>query len=240
MTALTLAAGGLAVARPIEKWRSGAGVGAGILVPIIATIVVDTRRDPTSHNLLPFEILIGLVVGMPPALLGALLGGLTRRVSFRRSLVGGTIAALGLAVAAVHAPVVLARTVAAESDAVAKIRLLMAAHDRLGSANPTTGFSCDLNALGERFDAPVRRLRSGSRPVAGEYGAGTYAPAGDYDFSLQCGNEPKPIRSYLLMAAPRQEGLGRWVYCAEAEGRLLKAKRHRNNFCRKEGLPVAD
>lgn len=161
MIALALAAGGLAVVRPTDKWLSGVGVGVGILVPMIATIAVDYRRDPTSHNLLPFEILIGLAVGMPPALLGALLGGLTRRVSFRRSLVGGTVAALGLAVAVVHAPVILARTIASESDALAKIKLLMAAQDRVRSANPTRGFSCDLNALGERFDAPCVGLRRG-------------------------------------------------------------------------------
>jgi MFS family permease len=238
--ALALASGGLAIVRPTDKWVSGAGVGVGILVPMIATIVLDYRRDPTSHNLLPLEILIGLALGMPPALFGALLGGLTARVRFRRALVGGTIAALGLAVAAVHAPVILARTVASESDALAKVKSLIAAEDRFRSANPTRGFSCDLNELGERLDSPPRRLVSGSRRVAGEYGAGTYAPAGDYDFSLQCGNELKPMTSYLLMAAPRQRGFGRRIFCAEAAGRLLEAKRHRNNFCRKEGLPVPD
>jgi hypothetical protein len=232
--ALALASVGLAVVRPADKWLSGAGVGAGILGPMIATIVLDYRRDPTSHNLLPLEILIGLALGTPPALVGALLGGLTARVSFRRSLVGGTIAALGLAGAAVHAPVILARTVASESAAIAKIKSLMAAQDRFRSANPTQGFSCDLDELGERLDAPARRLDRRSRQ------AGTYAPAGDYDFAVQCGTAFKPMTSYQLMAAPKTEGLGRWVYCAEADGRLLYAKRHRNNFCRKEGLPVLD
>jgi hypothetical protein len=234
MIALALASVGLAVVRPADKWRSGAGVGAGILVPMIATIVVDYQRDPTSHNLFPLEILIGLAVGMPPAMLGALLGGLTSRVSFGRSLVGGTIAALGLAVAAAHAPVILARTVASESNASAKIRSLMAAQDRFRSSNPIRGFSCDLDELGERLDAPARPIDRRARRV------GTYAPAGDYEFSLQCGGGINPVTTYVLMAKPGQQGLGRWIYCAEADGRLLVAKRHRSNFCFKEGVPVPD
>jgi hypothetical protein len=238
MIALALASLGLAIVRPTERWRSALGIGAGILVPMITTIVRDVRRDPTSHNLLPFEILIGLALGMPPALLGALVGRLATRVSVPRLLVGGTIAALGLAVAAVHAPVIRARTVASELNALAKIRSLMTAQDRFRSANPTRGFSCDFNELGERLDAPARRIRTGSRRVAGEYGAGTYAPAGDYVFSVQCADDVRPMTSYLLTAAPSQSGLGRWVYCAEADGRLLMTKRHRNNFCRKEGRPV--
>jgi hypothetical protein len=238
MIALALASGGLAIARPTDKWRSGVGVGAGVLVPMITDIVLDIRRDPTSHNLLPFELLIGLALSMPPALLGALLGGLSKRLGSSRSLVGGTMTALGLAVAAGHAPLVLARTVASESAALAKMRLLLAAQDRFRSGNPIRGFSCDFNELGEPLDAPARRIAARSRRVPGAYGGGTYAPMGDYNFSVQCGYELRPVTSYLLMAAPRQGGLGRWVYCAEADGRLLAAKRHRNNFCRKEGRPA--
>jgi hypothetical protein len=237
---LALAAAGLAIVRPRDKWQTGAGVGAGILVPMIATIVVDYQRDPTSHNLLPLELAIGLALGMPPALLGALLGGLTARVRFIGWPVGGVIAAVGLMVAAVHAPIVLARTVASESDAVARIRSLVAAQDRFRSASPALGFSCDLNKLGEGYAGPVRRLAPARRQVEGPYDSGTVAPAGHYDFALQCGRERRPMIAYLLMAAPRQGAVGRWIYCAEADGRILRARRHRNNFCLKEGVPVVD
>lgn len=111
--ALALASCGLAIVRPTQRWLSAAGVGAGILVPVIATIVLDIRRDPTSHNLFPLEIIIGLAFGMPPALLGALCGGFTRHITVSRSLVGGTIAALGFAVAAVDAQLRSQRTVRA-------------------------------------------------------------------------------------------------------------------------------
>ena len=239
MIALALTSCGLAVVRPADKWLSGAGVGAGIVVPIIVTILLDYQRDPTSHNLAPFEILFGLAVGMPPAMLGALLGGLAGRISFRRPVIGATIAALGLAVAAAHAPAMLARTVASESGALAKIKSLMAAQDRFRSANPTQGFSCDLNELGERFDA-VARPSAPSRPVAGVYDTGMYAPAGDYDFSVYCVNELEPRTSFALFAMSRQKGLGRWVYCVEADGRLRMTDRHRYNSCFNEGLPVPD
>jgi hypothetical protein len=239
MIALALAAAGLAVARPADRWLSGAGVGAGIVVPIIVTIVLDFRRDPTSHNLAPFEILIGLAVGMPPALVGALVGGLMNRVGLRRPLVGGTIAALGLAAAALHAQVMLARTVASESGALARIRALRDAQTRFRTANPARGFSCDLNDLGESFDAAARRYPP-SIPVAGVYRVGMYAPAGDYDFWLYCTNEVTPATAFALFAMARQNGLGRWVYCAEADGRLREIGRRRYNFCFTDGQPVPD
>ena len=240
MIALALAAGGLGIACPADKWLSGVSVGAGILVPIVATIVLDYQRDPTSHNLAPFEILLGLVVGMPPALIGALLGGLTRRVNFRRSLIGGTIAALGLTVAAGHASAMLARTAASESDAKARIKSLIAAQNRYRSANPTRGFACDLNQLGVSFDAPAQR-HAPPRQVAGEYGAVTQALKGDYAFRMNCGNEPTPKRSFALFAIPKErEGPGRWVYCAEADGRLRMIKRRSSNHCLTEGRLVLD
>ena len=46
----------------VWKWRAGwrlaAAVPAGVVVFVVLRIVVDTARDPTSHNLWPFELLI--------------------------------------------------------------------------------------------------------------------------------------------------------------------------------------
>jgi hypothetical protein len=46
----------------VWKWRGGwriaAAVPALMMAFVIGRIVVDTARDPTSHNLWPFEILI--------------------------------------------------------------------------------------------------------------------------------------------------------------------------------------
>ena len=49
-------------------------VGAAVPTPILARIAVDTARDPTSHNLWPFEFIIAAVIGMLSSSAGALVG----------------------------------------------------------------------------------------------------------------------------------------------------------------------
>ncbi|CUA99485.1 hypothetical protein [Thiomonas bhubaneswarensis] len=51
-------------------WRMAAAVPAIIMGFVVLRIIVDTQRDPTSHNLWPFEIL------MAGALSAAIMGGL--------------------------------------------------------------------------------------------------------------------------------------------------------------------
>ena len=55
---------------------------AGLAVPaaVMARVVVDGMRDPTSHNLWPFDIVIALVVGYACSLAGALAGLAVARV----------------------------------------------------------------------------------------------------------------------------------------------------------------
>lgn len=62
LTMLVLLLAGIAVPiRAVWKWRGGWRIAAAIPVAvmgfIILRILVDTARDPTSHNLWPFEIL---------------------------------------------------------------------------------------------------------------------------------------------------------------------------------------
>mgnify|MGYP003694776637 CR=1 FL=1 len=58
----------------VWKWRGGWRIAAAVPVTVIAfvalRIVVDTARDPTSHNLWPFEIIIfgAVAVGIIGAL----------------------------------------------------------------------------------------------------------------------------------------------------------------------------
>lgn len=235
LIALALASSGLAVARPSDKWLAGAGVGVGPLVPIIALIVVDAQADPTSHNLAGIEVLMGLALGMPPALLGALLGGFTRRIVFPRISIGGSIAALGLVIAVVSAAIMLSQAIASESQAMAKMKSLMAAQNRFRAANPSQGFTCDLNALGETFDAPAKRY-----PAGAGYAERMHASTPDYGFTLRCKKESQPRTTFALDAVPIPQGLGRRGYCAEADGRLRAAKRNRKYRCLDEGVPVPD
>ncbi|MDZ7653555.1 MAG: hypothetical protein U5L03_13910 [Burkholderiaceae bacterium] len=59
-------------------------VGAAVLpAAVFARVVYDGLRDPTSHNLWPFEIAIAIGVGLPAALAGAALGWLVLRVTGR-------------------------------------------------------------------------------------------------------------------------------------------------------------
>jgi hypothetical protein len=49
-------------------------VGAAVPAPILARIAFDTAKDPTSHNLWPFEFIIAVVIGVLCSSAGALVG----------------------------------------------------------------------------------------------------------------------------------------------------------------------
>jgi hypothetical protein len=51
-------------------------VGAAVPVAVIVRVVVDTLRDPTSHNLWPFEVIIAVGVGLLASASGALAGSI--------------------------------------------------------------------------------------------------------------------------------------------------------------------
>ena len=51
-------------------------VGAAVPAPILARVAVDTAKDPTSHNLWPFEFIIAAVIGALCSSAGALVGSL--------------------------------------------------------------------------------------------------------------------------------------------------------------------
>ena len=59
---------------------------AGAAVPgaVMARVVFDALRDPTSHNLWPFELIIAIGVGLLASTGGALAGSLPRLVSRKR------------------------------------------------------------------------------------------------------------------------------------------------------------
>jgi hypothetical protein len=69
----------LGARRPTRVARWAFAIEAGFLFAVIARIIVDTSRDPTSHNLFPIEILFALVLTAPLAFVGAYLGLLVRR-----------------------------------------------------------------------------------------------------------------------------------------------------------------
>jgi hypothetical protein len=53
---------------------------AAIPVTVMARVVVDTTRDPTAHNLWPFELVIAFLVGLTGTVPGTLIGSVFRRM----------------------------------------------------------------------------------------------------------------------------------------------------------------
>jgi hypothetical protein len=54
-------------------------VASAVPAAVMARVVIDTMRDPTSHNLWPFEMVIAFMVGLAGAVPGALIGSAIRR-----------------------------------------------------------------------------------------------------------------------------------------------------------------
>ena len=56
----------------------------GIMIALIIKIIIDTQFDPTSHNLFPFEIMIGLTFISIASLIGAAIGFVYRKFKKRK------------------------------------------------------------------------------------------------------------------------------------------------------------
>jgi hypothetical protein len=61
-------------------------VGGAVPAPILARVAVDTAKDPTSHNLWPFEFIIAAVVGVLCSSARALVGSLPARLSRHKDI----------------------------------------------------------------------------------------------------------------------------------------------------------
>jgi hypothetical protein len=61
-------------------WRATMIAAASVPAVVLARVIVDAARDPTSHNLWPLELVIAMLVGFACALAGALLGSLVARM----------------------------------------------------------------------------------------------------------------------------------------------------------------
>ena len=61
-------------------WRWAVYVGLGLPASIMLRVLYDWFGDPTSHSLVPYELGIGLLIGLPSAFLGAYVGLLARQL----------------------------------------------------------------------------------------------------------------------------------------------------------------
>jgi hypothetical protein len=62
---------------------SATTIGCAFPAVIMVRVVLDVTKDPTDHNLWPFEIAIALVIGMGAAFATASLGGICRRLAIK-------------------------------------------------------------------------------------------------------------------------------------------------------------
>ena len=68
-------------------WKGVAIIGASVPAIILLRVAVETAADPTSHNLWPFEIVIGSIVSALCAFAGALVGWIIWKLRGRDSAV---------------------------------------------------------------------------------------------------------------------------------------------------------
>ena len=59
-----------------RSWKIALLIGSAPAMAVMVRVVVDTMRDPTSHNLWPFELGIALALGVACAACGTMVGRL--------------------------------------------------------------------------------------------------------------------------------------------------------------------
>jgi hypothetical protein len=64
-------------------WKNVAIIGATVPAIILVRVVVETAADPTSHNLWPFELIIGSIVSALCAFMGSLMGWIISKLRAR-------------------------------------------------------------------------------------------------------------------------------------------------------------
>lgn len=74
-----LAAGACLFGRA-PAWAAGLAVAAAVPCAVMLRVIADVARDPTTHNLWPFELVLAAGPGLVAGLGGALVGALARRL----------------------------------------------------------------------------------------------------------------------------------------------------------------
>lgn len=64
-------------------WKNVAIIGAAVPAIILLRVAVETVADPTSHNLWPFEVIIGSIVSALCAFMGSLMGWIISKLRGR-------------------------------------------------------------------------------------------------------------------------------------------------------------
>jgi hypothetical protein len=84
MFAVALSAFLLGWFRNAEFWKIVLVLGSAMPAAVLLRVMIETHRDPTSHNLWPLEMVIAAGVGMIGALAGTALGAVAAPLLQRR------------------------------------------------------------------------------------------------------------------------------------------------------------
>lgn len=61
-------------------WKTVKTIGSAPAAAVLARVIVEGLRDPSSHNLWPFEIIIAMALGFACSLAGAVIGNLIAKL----------------------------------------------------------------------------------------------------------------------------------------------------------------
>ena len=89
LAVVVLAALSLRAASITPFWKTVRLLGWSPAAVVIARVIVEGIRDPSSHNLWPFEVVIALVLGFACSLIGTALGSLLAWLSGNSSNIAG-------------------------------------------------------------------------------------------------------------------------------------------------------
>jgi hypothetical protein len=183
--------------------------GAPVIITI-AKVVADTSRDPTSHNLWPFEVLFAAALGLIPG--AGLLAGFIVRKALRPlpPWVVWIAACVPVAVAMMSPWLLRSRERNDQSDVIRTLRNLQQAEMSFAASNPPHAYTCDGPLLPGFEHAAWFSLMQGVPPR-------NWLRNGPYAITLRC-TFGLPVRHFNIVADPRRGPTGDDLICIDEAG----------------------
>ena len=186
----------------------GLAASAAPLMYIVARIIVDLSRDSTTHNLFPIELLVGVVLGLPPAL-GLLAGYVAGKL---RVPAKAAWASACLAVLLALLSPTLSRTLETshQTDAIGTLKKLWQAEKTFAASDPHHRFTCEGPRLpGFEHEPWFARTQLGLNNKDQMH-------LGPYWFTVRCGALSRGDHFEIIANA----GPGRDLYCIDEIGMI--------------------